>query len=96
MVSVSTTVSVSMVVGAIGSYTWEATFELKTDVRRWYDDPLTNCRWILIAPESTNGTAKRFDSRENEDEVVGPQLRIKYEAVTAVAAATSKSIALTI
>ena len=81
----SSTVSASAVVGDTGSYTWESTSESEEDVQSWYDDPSTNYGWILIGAEEADGTAKRFDSRENLDEAVRPQLRIEYEAVTAVA-----------
>ena len=57
--------SASRGVGPVGSYTWESTAELVSDVQRWVDDPSSNFGWLLRGDESEPSTAKRFDSRES-------------------------------
>ena len=48
------------------------------DVQSWIKDPGTNFGWILIGDEVVLGTAKRFDSRENDPENT-PKLKILYK-----------------
>ena len=75
--------SAELVVGSDGSYTWGSTPQMVADVRGWLDDPSTNFGWALIGNESSNKTAKRFDSREHENEANRPVLTIVFD-LTAV------------
>ncbi len=52
-------------VNGAGTYTW-ASPALTSDVAAWVADPATNFGWALLGDETTNRTATRFDSRENE------------------------------
>ena len=70
-------------VGGLGRYTWESTLDMVTDVQGWLDDPSTNFGWILIGNETGHGTAKRFDSREHENEENRPVLTVVFD-LTAV------------
>lgn len=63
-------------VGDPGAYTW-ASPALVADVAAWLADPATNFGWALLGDETTNRTAKRFDSRENEP-ANQPRLTITY------------------
>ncbi|MCI0788677.1 MAG: DNRLRE domain-containing protein [Chloroflexi bacterium] len=67
-------------VGGIGSYTWESTSQLVADVQRWLDDPASNFGWLLQGDESKPQTAKRFDSKENEEPANWPVLVVEYTA----------------
>ena len=60
----SATVSASQSIGAIGQYTWTSA-QMVADVQSWLDDPGSNFGWLVLGDESTNLTAKRFDSRES-------------------------------
>lgn len=51
-------------VGSAGDYTWSSP-QMVRDVQAWLDDPSTDFGWILIGNEGSNGSAIRFDSREN-------------------------------
>lgn len=64
-------------VGAVGDYAWSSP-ELAADVQRWLDDPSQNFGWIVLGDEATDGTAKRFDSRENPTQAQRPRLTITY------------------
>ena len=81
----SATESNNQTVINIGDYTWESTAEMVADVQDWLDNPANNFGWIVIGDESSSGTAKRFDSRENSTEGDRPQLTVNYtEATTSV------------
>jgi hypothetical protein len=60
----SATVSASQSVGDIGVYTWSSA-QMIADVQSWLNDPAGNFGWLVLGDESTNGTAKRFDTRES-------------------------------
>jgi hypothetical protein len=47
-------------------------------VQAWLDTPANNFGWILIGDETTNGTAKRFNSREHPTPDNRPQLTIAF------------------
>ncbi len=66
----------TVAVGAVGSYTWSGN-GLRADVEFWLQNPNQNFGWMLRGNETTNQTAKRFDTRENVDGT-GPVLRITY------------------
>jgi hypothetical protein len=62
-----------------GAYTWESP-QLAADAQAWLDAPATNFGWIILGGESANGTAKRFDSREQADQNLWPTLSLTYDA----------------
>ena len=45
------------------------------DVQGWLDNPASNFGWLMLGDESTNLTAKRFDTRESTSP---PVLAITY------------------
>jgi len=71
------TVSGSTSVGNIGSYSWGSTTQMVTDVQSWLDTPAGNFGWILMGPEGVQ-SAKRFDTRENNDVAARPALLIEF------------------
>ncbi len=80
----SSTTSSSQTIGNEGSYTWESTEQLVTDVQSWVDNPDINFGWTLIGNESKNRTAKRFDSKENPQEENRPILKVAFLTATKV------------
>jgi len=69
------TVSASAVtsIGGVRDYEWSSE-DLAADVRSWITDPSSNNGWIAIGGESQSQTAKRFDSRENNQQAFRPTL----------------------
>ena len=59
----------------VGSYSFSSTPQLVSDVQSWLDDPSGNFGWILVM----EGSAKRFNSRENEAAASRPRLEIEYQ-----------------
>jgi len=59
----------------VGSYSFSSTPQLVSDVQSWLDDPPGNFGWILVM----EGSAKRFNSRENEAAASRPRLEIEYQ-----------------
>ena len=74
----SSAASASVTVGGTGIYTWASTSRLVTDVQAWLDDPAANFGWLILGDESKSGTAKRFDSKENESSENRPMLAVEY------------------
>ena len=68
------------IVNDVGIYRWKANDMTVLDVQGWLDAPSTNFGWIVRGDESTNTTAKRFNSRENPDAATRPTLEIVYAA----------------
>lgn len=60
------------------SYTWPSTQEFVSLVQKWLDNPSDNHGLILIGDEETSGSAKRFSSRQNENEAERPVLVVEY------------------
>lgn len=58
-----------------GTYAWSSA-GMASNVQNWLDDPGNNFGWILIGNESTDGTARRFGSRELG---IAPVLVVDYE-----------------
>ena len=67
--------SVTTDVAGNGEYTWTSADGMVADVQGWLDDPASNLGWIVIADESGQTSAKRFNSRESS---TPPQLTITY------------------
>jgi hypothetical protein len=69
--------SATVSVGDKGSYRWNSE-DLTADVQSWHADSSVNFGWIAIGDESRSQTAKRFDSRENEDDALRPALVVVF------------------
>lgn len=82
----SPTASVTLSVGAVGSYQFASTPQLVADVQGWVSDQSTNHGWIIIGDESANQTAKRFDSREHATAANRPTLIVRYSIINTVPA----------
>ena len=67
----------SLSVSGLGSYSWMSA-QMAVDVQAWVDAPATNFGWILIGAESGGNTAKRYDSRNNTNASVRPELVIEF------------------
>ncbi|ANM29387.1 hypothetical protein ABI59_06995 [Acidobacteria bacterium Mor1] len=65
-------------VGEPGFYTFEELPGMRREIMEAMLRPGRNFGWILIGDESSNATAKRFDSREHPDPERRPQLIIEY------------------
>ena len=64
-------------IGGIGDYTWSSA-RMLADVQGWLDNSGTNFGWLLQGNEGTNGSAVRFDSRENATTSVRPVLTVDF------------------
>ena len=71
------TASATAAVAGVATYQWRAP-ALLADLQGWQANPATNFGWLIMGDESTSGTAKRFDSRENPIAANRPQLTIIY------------------
>jgi hypothetical protein len=69
--------SASVDVVGVGFYSFSSA-SLTADVQRWLDDSSSNFGWALIGNETADGTAKRFDSRQNAIAANRPTLTIDY------------------
>src|SRR5262249_10858632 len=72
------TPSASLVVGAVGAYTWSSQ-QLAQDVQSWVQTPANNNGWLVRAEDLPGSTAKRFGSREFATVEQRPSLSITYE-----------------
>ncbi len=80
----SGTISSSMSIGAVGTYTFPNSMQLIADVQNWITMPATNFGWIIIGNESSNQTARAFDSRETSITTNRPTLSVTYTATIPV------------
>ena len=80
----SPSASATQAVDKTGSYTWGSTEQLAADVQSWVDNPESNFGWILVGNESSAGSAKRFDSKENTTEMNRPVLTVTFITVVGV------------
>ena len=71
--------SASIEVGNQGAYIWGSKAALVADVQSWLNNPDTNFGWILIGNESSNQTAKRFNSMENPIAPSRPVLIVEFQ-----------------
>jgi hypothetical protein len=76
------TVSASQSVGDIAYYSWGSTAQMVSDVQDWLDNPSNNFGWVILGNETTNSTAKRFDSKDNSSNQ--PLLTVYYTPPTSV------------
>ncbi len=74
------TVSASHFIGGDGSYTFNSTPNLVSDVQTWHDNPADNFGWILMSEsEGVSRTVRRFASHENRTQ--GPSLVVNFTVV---------------
>src|SRR5262249_52882196 len=73
-----TTASASTSVGSVGFYTWGSTTRMVADVQGWLDTPGGNFGWLVLGNETSQGSAKKFDSRESTTVANRPALTIDY------------------
>lgn len=71
--------SASINVGGLGFYTWGSTAAMVADVQSWLDVPAGNNGYLLLGNEVTDGSAKRFDTRESTTTGNRPQLIVTYD-----------------
>src|SRR5262249_57272193 len=78
----SGSVSASLSVNNLGTYRFNSTPSLVSDVQQWLRNPSTNFGWVLISEaENATFTVRRFASRE--DSVNTPVLQVQYEVPAA-------------
>ncbi len=85
------TPSATQSVAGLGQYTWGSTPEMVADVQSWLDAPAGNFGWLLLGNEQANGTAKRFDTRENPVIANRPVLTVTYTVALHIQAARSET-----
>jgi uncharacterized repeat protein (TIGR01451 family) len=73
----SATSSATTNVSGLGQYTWSGA-GMVADLQQWLDNSATNFGWVLVGLETTNKTAKQFDSRQNSNSSTRPSLSIDY------------------
>lgn len=64
-------------VAGTGFYSWSSA-QLTTDVQNMLDNPGSDYGWILLGNENVTGSAKRFDTKENNTQANRPKLEITY------------------
>ena len=84
----STTSATTTVSGANQTYTWSGS-GLVADVQAWVSNPASNFGWVIRGNETSNGNAKRFNSRENTSNP--PRLTITYQPSTSTPTPTPPS-----
>jgi len=73
------TSSAELNIGLVGDYTFGSSSNMANDVQLWLDKPLQNYGWILIGDEGEfTKSARRFDSRENDNADNRPVLEVQY------------------
>lgn len=73
----SATASATTNVSGLGQYTWSGA-GMVADLQQWLDNSETNFGWVLVGLETTNKTAKQFDSRQNANASNRPSLSIDF------------------
>jgi len=71
-------VSGTSMIAGVGSYTFGTTPLIAADVQEWLDVPGSNFGWLVIGDETTAGSAKRFDSKENSIMMNRPSLIVYF------------------
>ncbi len=59
-------------------YTWGSSKGMVADVQGWLDNPSVNFGWILIGNEKIGTSSKRFDTKDNPNPSVRPDLAIDF------------------
>jgi hypothetical protein len=75
------TASATTPVSGVGNYQWTGPGAL-ADVQQWVNDPTADFGWILIGNETTTGTVKQFDTKENTTAANRPVLTVEYTTAT--------------
>lgn len=86
-------ISAARSVSGFGNYTWSSA-QLTADVQAWVQNSSGNLGWILRGNETTNRTAKRFDSQHSPDLTVRPRLTVTYTIPEPGAGALLAGVAL--
>lgn len=73
-----TTASAATPITGLGFFTWTTSAAMVADVQGWLDQPATNFGWLIRATAPISANARRFDSRENPDPSVRPQLVVTF------------------
>lgn len=71
-------------IGAIGTYTFNSTAAMVSDVQGWLTTPSSNFGWIVIGSEAAAQSMKVFSSREDANESNRPALIVKYSGPNSV------------
>ncbi len=87
----SAAASATTSVGDLGLYAWSGA-GMVADVQGWLDAPGGNFGWALFGGEGTASTAKRFDSRNNNEGGIMPTLLIEYTPIPAPGAGVVMAI----
>lgn len=75
----SSTPSASAPVSGVDFYGWTLSPQMVSDVQSWLDSPQANFGWALVADdESLTQTARRFDTRENQNQYFRPVLQVQF------------------
>jgi uncharacterized repeat protein (TIGR01451 family) len=69
--------SASASVNGVGSYQWTGA-GVVADVQQWVNNPSMDFGWILTGDESTPGSAKQFDTKENTNPADRPVLTVDF------------------
>ncbi len=72
------TASTGRIVASPGSYAWPTAPLLVSDAQSFLDNPAGNFGWLLRGDELTNGTLKRFATRDAPNAAWRPRLEITY------------------
>ncbi len=80
-------------VGGVGHYSWSSP-TLLSDVKSWVNNPASNFGWLVRGDEGSTSTSKRFDSSENLNPLVRPQLRVVFRDPTDAMTGPSAGIRL--
>ena len=70
--------SATLSIEGLGQHTWTSQ-KMVDDVRAWVENPSTDFGWLIKGNESSDGTVKRFDSKDNHAQTVRPVLVIEFE-----------------
>jgi len=71
------TASATRSVSGTGFYSWSSA-GMVANLQTWLSNPQQNSGWMMKAPETSVGNAKRFASRENADPSLRPNLVVTY------------------
>ena len=74
----SESASASRRFGIKRSYSWNSTPAMVADVQGWLDNRDNNFGWLLKGDESETGSAKRFDSKDNNEGGQKPTLTVEF------------------
>jgi len=79
--------SAQALVAGPGTYSWDSTPSLVSDVQSFLDQPGTNFGWLIMGGEGEASSAKRFATREEPSAALRPVLSVNFVPAPAGAAA---------